>query len=549
MFCRGLEENFNFLILEVSNQVDAIRDFLGSGEEKILHSIICKDDYIDNLKTIIEKWCFDILIEGGNKITKKETDSIHAFHTITVNLERIGDFCVNIAKQVGYLTDVSFIHNYNYQILLDEADHALQKILPTFKNHDLSAALLICRSEHEIDKLYIESFRKIMEDLRGGNNVENIITVLFIFRYLERIGDSILNIGEALLLSILGEKIKIDQFQALEESLSLSGYRGSIAELDFTSILGSRSGCRIRKVRHEQSEKFLPQATSSIFKEGNKKKILAEKQNIEIWNEIFPGLVPKIFSYQESDETSSLLLEFIPCCTYEEVILSGDLEELHVACTRLQATIREIWGHTLQPVKHKINYVEQILSRLNSILQVHPSFYRAEQNIGKSRIESTETILEKCLLIEDELQAPFTVFTHGDFNVNNIFYNSIKERIHYIDLYRSGHADYVQDISVFIISNFRQPAFKEPMRDRLNWTIKKMYEMTSEFAKEKDDKTFEARMALALARSFYTSTRFELNIKFAHEMFMRSHFLLEKVLTHEGNDWETFKLPTGIMFY
>ncbi|MCB2183010.1 MAG: phosphotransferase [Desulfobulbaceae bacterium] len=548
MFCRGLEENFNFLILEVSNQVDAVRDFLGSGDKKILQNIICKDDYIDNLKTILEKWCFDILTEAG-KITKKETDSIHAIHTITVNLERIGDFCVNIAKQVGYLSDVAFVHKYNYQGLISEVQQVLPKIVPAFKEHDLATSLSICRSEHQIDNLYKESFCKIMEELRDGKNIENLITVLFIFRYLERIGDSLLNIGEALLLSILGEKIKIDQFQALEESLNISGYRGTLSDLDFSSILGSRSGCRIRKLQHEQNDKFLSQATSSIFKEGNRNKIWAEKKNIEIWSEIFPGLVPKIFSYQESEETSSLLLEFIPCCTYEEIILSSDLEELHTACTRLQATVKEIWDYTLQEGSRKVDYVEQILSRLDSILQVHPSFYRMEQNIGKSRIESTETILEKCLLIEDELKAPFTVFIHGDFNVNNIFYNGIKERIHFIDLYRSKNADYVQDVSVFIISNFRQPAFKVQLRDRLNWTTKKMYEMACRFAEEKEDTTFEARMALALARSFYTSTRFELNTKFAHEMYMRAHFLLEKILAHEGTEWQKFKLPTGIMYY
>jgi len=548
MLYRGLEENFNFLILAVASQVEATRDLLGFGKKEVLHKIIGKDDYIDNLKTIIEKWCFEILTES-QEITKKETDSIHAIHTITVNLERIGDFCVNIAKQVVFLNEVSFVHKFDYQSLIDEIQKAFPKIVPTFKQHSLSTALSICRSEHQIDNLYKDSFNKIMDELREGNNIENLITVLFIFRYLERIGDSLLNIGEALLLSILGEKIKIDQFQALEESLNFSGYRGTLSELDFSSILGSRSGCRIRKVQHEQGENFLPQATSSIFKEGNCDKILAEKKSIEAWNKIVPGLVPKIFSYQESEETSSLLIEFIPSCTYQEIILSADLDELCIACARLQSTLKEVWKRTLQPGSTKIDYVNQILRRLDGILQVHPNFYRTEKNIGKSRIESTETILQKCLLIEDQLKAPFTVFIHGDFNINNIFYNSIDDRIHFIDLYRSRYADYVQDASVFIISNFRHPTFKVQLRDRLNWIIEKMYEMLLIFAKENGDKTFEARMALALARSFYTSTRFELNARFANEMYMRAHFLLEKILEHEGTEWEKFRLPTGIIFY
>lgn len=548
MTCLGLDENFNFLVLEVGRQVNGIADFLASPDNRQLKKIICNDNYIDNLKTIIEKNCFARLGDRSG-IGKKETDRIHAIHTITVNLERIGDFCVNIAKQVPYLREQTFLHNFDYLTIIDEIRTTLPKVMLTLEKRDLALALRVCRSEHQIDKDYKENFDKIMDQLQAGKNVQNLITALFIFRYLERIGDSLLNIGEALLLSILGEKIKIDQFQALEETLTKSGYRGVLTDMDFYSFLGSRSGCRIRKVGTEREEKYLAPATSSIFKEGDKSKILAEKINIERWTEIFPGLVPKLFSYQETGHSASLLVEFIPSSTFEEIILTAGLKELQGANLSLQATVEEIWQTTLQPGPVKTDYVVQILSRMSTIRQVHPDFYRPVSTIGGSRIISTGELLDKCLLLEEELTAPFTVRIHGDFNVNNIFYNQLKERIHYIDVYRSRDADYVQDVSVFIISNFRQPAFKVQLRDRLNWAIKEMYELAGNFAASQGDRTFEARMALALARSFYTSTRFELNADFAHEMFMRSHFLLEKILAHEGRPWEKFRLPTGVMFY
>ena len=137
---------------------------------------------------------------------------------------------------------------------------------------------------------------------------------------------------------------------------------------------------------------------------------------------------------------------------------------------------------------------------------------------------------------------------HGDFNVNNILYDHSSQRIHFIDLYRSRDFDYVKDASVFLISNFRMPIFDPVLRDRLNHVIKNVFEFAHEFSVHHNDTTFDIRMAFALARSFFTSARFELNGSFAKEMVLRSHFLMEKILSHDGNSWETFELPLIILF-
>ncbi len=549
MLTAALKENLSFMVVEVTRQLDETFDLLANGGAAAFQKINSRDDYIDNLKTVIENCCFTTLGEA-KAITQRERDSIQATHTICVNLERIGDFCVSAADQLHYLNNHAILQHFDYQRIFDLLAEHLQAVIPVLKKGDMGKALAICRAENQIDVIYKENFDKIMEALRSGKEIENLITVLFIFRYLERMGDSLLNIGEALLLSILGEKIKIEQFQALEETLSKSGLRADLAEVEFSSILGSRSGCRIRKVQgHDGQPLIAPQTQSSIFKEGNKEKILAEKKNLERWNEIFPGLTPRLFSHQESEETASLLVEFLPGRTFEAILLKGDPDELDTVCTLLHATVLEIWQRTKNEVQVKANFIPQIMARMHSVLSVHPDFHRVRQDIGSSEVMPTDELLAKCRRIEEKLAAPFSVFIHGDFNVNNIIYNAARERIQLIDLYRSREADYIQDVSVFIVSNFRQPVFQTHLRERLNWITQNMYQMAKDFAVEQDDETFEVRMALALARSFYTSTRFEWNNEFAHEMFLRSHFLLEKVLAHQDKPWRTFSLPSGIMYY
>ena len=62
-------------------------------------------------------------------------------------------------------------------------------------------------------------------------------------------------------------------------------------------------------------------------------------------------------------------------------------------------------------------------------------------------------------------------------------------------------------------------------------------------------KTFEARLSLALARCFLTSTRFELNRGFARDMSSNAGQLMARIIDHQGNPWETFEFPREILLY
>ena len=54
----SIEENFRFLALEVANQAKATATFLEAPTHSLFDKIVSRDDYIDNLKNIIENKCF-----------------------------------------------------------------------------------------------------------------------------------------------------------------------------------------------------------------------------------------------------------------------------------------------------------------------------------------------------------------------------------------------------------------------------------------------------------------------------------------------------------
>ena len=183
--------------------------------------------------------------------------------------------------------------------------------------------------------------------------------------------------------------------------------------------------------------------------------------------------------------------------------MGSDEATLTTCLQSLKNTLREVWRSTLNRGAYATDHIGQLIKRLDDIRRVHPTYNRSEKSIGMLDIPSSSRLIESCSRIEQDIFAPCHVFVHGDFNVNNVFYDPGTHCVRYIDLYRSRYADYVQDASVFLVSNYRLPFFDRDVRDRLNGVIEEFFDFFKAFSMEIEDVLFETRMALALVRSFF----------------------------------------------
>ena len=132
--------------------------------------------------------------------------------------------------------------------------------------------------------------------------------------------------------------------------------------------------------------------------------------------------------------------------------------------------------------------------------------------------------------------------------MDNIIYDPVGRKISFIDLHRSRYMDYVQDVSVFMVSNYRLQIFDAPMRRRILGLTHDFYRFASGYARNSGDRTFELRLALGLARSFATSTRFILDKSLARAMFLRSRYLIEQVLAMNAAEAKAYRVPVREIF-
>jgi aminoglycoside phosphotransferase (APT) family kinase protein len=185
----------------------------------------------------------------------------------------------------------------------------------------------------------------------------------------------------------------------------------------------------------------------------------------------------------------------------------------------------------------------QLQKRIGDSRKVHPEFFKDEERICGYTSLSFDELVRRVETQEAQWRAPFSVLTHGDFNVDNLIYDDAEKRVYFIDLHRASYFDYVQDLSVLMVSIYRLQVLSGETRTQMMESAKEVYRFGRRFASRQQDVTFEVRLAAGLARSFATSTRFIFDKKLASRMHLRARYLLERLAKLSPEQAQTFTLP------
>lgn len=517
----GVNVDLQFLIVEVKKQARASLSYIGKPTPSKSRKIKEREDYVDNLKNTLENKSYYQIHRLDDD--DRQMNYFKALITIASNLERISDFFENIIDQMGYVNDPEYFVEFDLRRYYREIDRSLDMVYPALIQHNLEMAQAICDSEQTIDDLYDESFVQVRKNLRQRRKVDDSLTLLFIVRYLERVGDALLNIGEAILNIHLGEKMGIRQFRNLRRALETQNIDIRSEHVEFNSILNTRSGSRVGKVSAESEEHGRKVV---FYKEGARDKIDEEVRALKQWRKIDVIKVPDVLWHDSRSKHSTLLLEYIEGNDLLEILIN-QRGRVSSALDLLTASLTTLWDSTRRSKTVKSNHIAQLLDRTDDIVSVHRQLFTLEANMDQ--------ILKDAKKLESGIKSPFTTLIHGDFNVDNIIYKPEAEHVYFVDVHRSRYGDYVQDVSVFLVSNFRIPIFSPDIRQRLNEANFRMFECAREYAGKHKDSTFDARLALGVFRSMITSTRFLFDESFSTDMFIRGTGILKEVLEHRDN--------------
>jgi phosphate transport system protein len=157
--------------------------------------VVAGDDSIDELRRRIESHCIELI--WRQQPVAGELREIAAMLEIATDLERIGDYAVDIAKNAIKLADqalrptkveVDRIASVAHGMLLDA--------MRAYTERDAHLAGQVIERDDEVDKLYKRSIKLLQGEMQSDPElVRSGTRFLFVLASLERVGDRAGNIA------------------------------------------------------------------------------------------------------------------------------------------------------------------------------------------------------------------------------------------------------------------------------------------------------------------------------------------------------------------
>lgn len=197
------------LAAQVEHAVQQAVEAAQQADETLARRVIERDDAIDREEIMIEEECLKIL--ALHQPVAGDLRYIITFLKVNNELERIGDLAVNIAKQVLHQLDFGVFpeEKIDFGPQMEIARQMLKAALDALVARNCLEANETIRMDDRIDELNREVIERSEELIkRHPELAEYYISVIFISRHLERIGDCTTNICEDVIYLELGKIVR-----------------------------------------------------------------------------------------------------------------------------------------------------------------------------------------------------------------------------------------------------------------------------------------------------------------------------------------------------
>lgn len=173
-------------------------------DEALAREIYANDDVIDDYERKIEKTCLTLI--ARQQPLAKDLRSIGTALKIITDLERIADHSADIAEITISMSREKYVKPLvDVPKMADLAKTMVVKAIDSFVNQDIELAKEVCRSDDEVDDLFAKIKVELSSLMKNDPlSIDQVINLLLIAKYLERMGDHATNIGEWVVFNVTG---------------------------------------------------------------------------------------------------------------------------------------------------------------------------------------------------------------------------------------------------------------------------------------------------------------------------------------------------------
>ena len=178
--------------------VDAIRSATHALERRdgaLAARVIASDDEIDDTRRRVEAACIELIWK--QQPVASELRAIAGALQIVTDLERIGDYAVDISKNAIKLIDVP-VRPATVEVgqMAAVAQNMLADAMRAYREGDADLATSVIAHDDEVDALYRSGIEALQSEMQADSGVVPGATILlFVLATIERVGDRAQNIA------------------------------------------------------------------------------------------------------------------------------------------------------------------------------------------------------------------------------------------------------------------------------------------------------------------------------------------------------------------
>lgn len=195
----------------VEQQLDRAVKSLLNEDCDLAERVIKEDDEIDALEKEVENKA--IILIATQQPLATDLRKIFTISKIVTDLERIADHCVSIARITQRLDDEKEYIRHLKEIgdMKNIISYMIKGSIESYIHGDKEKAYEVCKTDDSLDELYMSLQSLILNDMKNEKVlIENGTKLLFMLKFLERIGDHLTNICEWTIYLVTGHQVSLN---------------------------------------------------------------------------------------------------------------------------------------------------------------------------------------------------------------------------------------------------------------------------------------------------------------------------------------------------
>jgi len=178
---------------------------------ELARAVVAGDAAINQVEQEIEDRCI-VLIAREQPVATDLRKLITSLKIVT-QLERMGDHALHVAKGTLRLLPETYMKPLiDIPRMAEIGIGMIRDVLTAFLDNNAQRAREVASRDHLVDELHNQVMREVFTYMmENTKNIPQSISLLFISRFLERVGDHVTNICEWVVYSATGERVELNQ--------------------------------------------------------------------------------------------------------------------------------------------------------------------------------------------------------------------------------------------------------------------------------------------------------------------------------------------------